>query len=595
MTATVEQYLVSVKDNLSELAYLPFEHVARNRNWSDFLARLAIERNALTVLSTEVSITPRFILVACAQASLAKQVLFSAFFQNHPAVAVLLLRTEDNDPHVVDLSAIALARPDGLRIETCSSHDKLPSWVNDSDYLIPFGDGDVLHPALACTIALRSLSPESHEPDVWSWNATCYSLSGHRRAVATGFVRKPGSPDLSWMSGDVLGRAFAVRAGVFRTIFPEGVGALNTAGLSQRAFRLAIPNVQWQHHPEYMGLYRASGPETLVETHHPSHCEADDILKFALDQAAGTQFEAYTPPVTNIPSERRPLVQPRLSGDGVSVIIPFRDKAELTLQAVASVLSQTTPTWIELILIDNQSQPFEIERLRDGLDLLHHDNARIRILNYPHPFNHSRQCNIGARVAGGETLVFLNNDAIFKTPDVLDTLARWSGVPSVASVGPRIVTPSGELQCAGFKARQSPGFDYNSPVEESRDPFLSTGLREVVGNSFACAAVRRARFFELGALDEIAFPAGYNDVDYCLRAKNRGCRHLLVGWVYVAHAPGSSRGTSDEILQKVLIRERYPQVLHMSQYQLESDPQMLEMSLAKRDSQLDPIAYSLFW
>lgn len=585
MTATTEQYLALLRNLEAELACLPFEHVARHRSFSDFLARLTAERNALAARSGEVDRIPRFIVVARADADLIEQAIFSATLQSHPAVAVLLIKTNMNLQHASSALTTSGERPDGLQIEICTHQAQIPVWVDERDYLIPYDDGDILHPALACTLALLSLSPDSSAPDVWSWNATSYRVSEDRGCVvATGFIRKPAGPDLSWLSGDVVGRAFAVRAGIFRTLFPEGIGALHAEGLAARTLRLATAEVSWRHHAEYLGLYRASGPDALLGLRTKSENEIENLHRFAASYYPRTEFE-QCPPGTRTPCEREPSIQPASSGDGISVIIPFRDKAELTLKAVASVVSQLTTTWIELVLVDNQSQSSELELLRGGIKSLGREDLRVRYVSYPHPFSHSRQCNVGARAATGQTLVFLNNDATLETPTTLEALVRWASVPGVATAGALIVRPGGELQCAGLKARQGVGYDYNSLLEESRDPLFSIGLREVTGNSLACAAIRRNRFFDLGALDEVLFPIGYNDIDFCLRAAGRGYRHLLVGWVRVAHVPGSSRGSSDEILQKVLVRDRYPQVLRMAQYQLETDPHMLKMSVTKSGNQ----------
>lgn len=586
MTVITEQYLESLRSREAELACLPFEHVARNRSFSDFLARLVAERNALAARSSEVSRTPRFIVVARANQDVIEQAIFSASLQSHPAVAVLLLEVRPDRQQAGAILATAAECPDGLQVEICADQAPLPLWVDDGDYLIPFDHGDILHPALACTLALLSLLPDGSPPDVWSWNATCYRVSGdHGFAVATGFVRKPAGPDLSWLSGDVVGRAFAVRAGKFRTLFHEGVGALSAEGLDTRTLRLAMAGVSWRHHAEYFGLYRATGPDALLRPRAMPENEIEGIRRFAALYLPRLETKEC-PRGTSARGERRPSIQPATLGDGISVIISFRDNAELTLKTVAAVASQVVGTWMELILVDNQSRPAELERLRGGLRSLGGDDFRVEIVGYPHPFSHSRQCNLGARVATGETLVFLSNDATLETPTVLDALARWAGVLGVSTVGARIVRPSGELQCAGLKARQNAGFDYNSPLEESRDPLFSTGLREVAGNSFACAAIRRSRFFDHGGLDEVLFPIGHNDVDFCLRAAELGFRHLLVGWVHVAHTPGGSRGSSDEMLQKVLLRDRYPQTPRLSQYQLETDPQILKMSVAKSQSQL---------
>lgn len=600
MRATTEQYILSLRSREAELACLPFEHRARNRNFSDFLARLAAERNALVGRYAEESgEMPRFIILAPAEAGLIEQVLFSAFLQSHPRGALLLRAGGIDRDHANAILKAGIQRPDGLQIEICDDHAPLPAWIDGCDLIIPFGDGDILHPALACSLTLLSLEPDRPPPDIWSWNAICYCANrNHKCSLATGFVRKPAGPSLAWLSGDVVGRSFAIRADAFRTSFPEGICAFRPDGLAIRTLRLATARVSWRHHPEYLGLYRATGPDALLESRSESQEELDELRLYVARTLPGIETEECQGNTGTL-REREPRIRPASVGDGISVIIPFRDKVELTLKAVASIASQTVETWIEIILVNNQSQPTELDRLRLGLDLIGRESLQARVIDYPHPFNHSRQCNLGARVATGETLVFLNNDATLESPTTLDVMARWASTPGVATVGARIVGSNGELQCAGLKVRQNPGPEYNSPIEENRDPLFSHGLREVVGNSFACATIRRRRFLDLGGLDELCFPIGYNDVEFCLRAVHRGYRHLLAGWVSVVHTPGCSRGRSDEILQKVLIRDRYPQVVRYAQSQLEADTEMLKLSVAKSMTHADnakpfPLVQSLW-
>ncbi len=66
-------------------------------------------------------------------------------------------------------------------------------------------------------------------------------------------------------------------------------------------------------------------------------------------------------------------------------------------------------------------------------------------------------------------------------------------------------------------------------------------------------------------------------------------RHLYLGYLVLRHEPGTSRGKSDELYQKVLIRERYPWVVREGMFQLESDHHLLRGS-HKIDTTLTPAA-----
>ena len=68
----------------------------------------------------------------------------------------------------------------------------------------------------------------------------------------------------------------------------------------------------------------------------------------------------------------------------------------------------------------------------------------------------------------------------------------------------------------------------------------------------------RETYLEIGGLDERRFPAGYNDLDFMLRASARGLRHLYLGHVGARHARGSSRTGDNEDLQALWLNQTFP-------------------------------------
>jgi glycosyltransferase involved in cell wall biosynthesis len=549
---TTEAYVQLLRDNEQIICALPFEHWARNRAFKGFIARLESERNALLIRGGRAS---RFFLVLPDESAEAGRLMWR--IQSVPDRGVLVLGPESPP-----------ASSDGVLQAAVAPPFAIPEWLSDDDYLLPYAPGDFLHPALANTLALR-MAADGDCPDVWAWNTTGYQLDDNGISRPTCFVRKPGRPNAAWLSGDVTGRAFAVRVKALRTLrLAEPMRAV----LTHEAVACALAGGSWRHHPEYFGLYPAASEADLV----PAVGRQADLAR-ASTLLPEASWEAYP----ESPTPYCPAVWPKSAGQGISVIVPFRDKAQMTLETVQSVARQVTSTWIELVLVNNQSREEELALIHDGLPEIAGDRLKWKVVDYPHPFNHSRQCNVGARESAGETLVFLNNDATLDSADTLECFARWSGTSGVMTVAARIIDRNGQLQCAGLRARQNPGPDYNSPIEEGKDDLLVNGLKQVAGNSFACAAVRRDRYIAVGGLDEVLFPIGYNDIEFSLRSSGAGWKHLYLGWLCVSHSPGSSRGSSDEMLQKVLVRDRHSEVVKAAQYQLESDAAFLKLAIAK--------------
>lgn len=150
------------------------------------------------------------------------------------------------------------------------------------------------------------------------------------------------------------------------------------------------------------------------------------------------------------------------------------------------------------------------------------ENLEAKPLYYEGEFNFSRMNNLGAQAAGGDWLVFLNDDVTPLDREWLTELARHVARPEVGIAGARLLYPSGAIQHAGIVIgmiggtghphRDTFGSPYWSWFDVTRNVSAVTG---------ACMALRRSVFEELGGFDE-AFPVNFNDVDLCLRARRSG-------------------------------------------------------------------------
>jgi GT2 family glycosyltransferase len=61
----------------------------------------------------------------------------------------------------------------------------------------------------------------------------------------------------------------------------------------------------------------------------------------------------------------------------------------------------------------------------------------------------------------------------------------------------------------------------------------------------ACLVVRRSVFEEVGGFDEAHLAIAYNDVDLCLRLRERGYRTLWTPYAELYHVESASRGYED--------------------------------------------------
>ena len=61
----------------------------------------------------------------------------------------------------------------------------------------------------------------------------------------------------------------------------------------------------------------------------------------------------------------------------------------------------------------------------------------------------------------------------------------------------------------------------------------------------ACLLVRRRVFDEVEGFDEKNLPVAFNDVDFCLRIRERGYRNLWTPYAELYHHESASRGPED--------------------------------------------------
>lgn len=178
---------------------------------------------------------------------------------------------------------------------------------------------------------------------------------------------------------------------------------------------------------------------------------------------------------------------------GATVIIPHYGDPRLTRQCLAAV--RQTTHGVETILVDNASTPW----LDPGPDVVVRPKGNLGF---------AAGCNLGAEVAQGDVLVFLNNDTI-PQPGWLTPLVTGTGNAPIA--GARLVYPDGHLQHAGVDLELRDG---TLTAFNRLDEHPSGRVPAVTG---ACLAVNTDAFFDLNGFDD-AYWNGYEDVDLCLRA-----------------------------------------------------------------------------
>ncbi len=226
----------------------------------------------------------------------------------------------------------------------------------------------------------------------------------------------------------------------------------------------------------------------------------------------------------------------------VSVIIPTKNKPELCEVVINSIFSLTDYPDFEILLIDNNSDDpafFEMVKKYER-----DEPARFRCIRDTGGFNFSRLMNFGAASAKGDYLLLLNNDTEVIHADWMTAMVEQAQFPDNGVIGARLLYQNNTIQHAGviiglggIAGHTFVGFEKDAP---GYFYFLKT-INNYSALTAACCMVRKNCYDEIGGFDE-ELAVEFNDVDFCLRLKDRGYNNLYLPHVTLYHYESISRG-----------------------------------------------------
>ncbi len=275
----------------------------------------------------------------------------------------------------------------------------------------------------------------------------------------------------------------------------------------------------------------------------------------------------------------------------ISILIANKDHAGDLRRCISSILEKSTYDNYEIIIVENNSTTQEIkdyyaellgyayegqtekrdaktvqnvhdggilwnENGKDGKILenaaagnLRNGSLRIGIVTYRGEFNYSAVNNLGAKYATGEYLLLLNNDTEVITVNWMEELLMYAQRRDVGAVGAKLYYGDKTIQHAGvvigLGAHRTAG---HSHYRQHRQNLGYMGrlcyAQNVSAVTGACLMVKRSLFLEEKGLDE-DFAISLNDVDFCLRLRNRGLLNVFTPFAELYHYESVSRGLDD--------------------------------------------------
>lgn len=227
----------------------------------------------------------------------------------------------------------------------------------------------------------------------------------------------------------------------------------------------------------------------------------------------------------------------------VTLLIPTRDRADLLQQCIDSIVGKTRYSNYEIVIIDNGS----VESKTLGYFARVTQDSRIRVVRYDKPFNYSAINNFGAEHAGGDVIGLLNNDVEVIGGDWLREMVSHAWRPEIGVVGAMLYYPNDTIQHAGviLGIGGVAGHAHTGlPRGSTGDKHRAALVQSMSAVTAACAVLRTEVFREVGGFDE-SLEVAFNDVDLCLRVRERGYRNLWTPFAELYHHESASRGYED--------------------------------------------------
>lgn len=227
----------------------------------------------------------------------------------------------------------------------------------------------------------------------------------------------------------------------------------------------------------------------------------------------------------------------------VSIIIPNRDHLNELKRCITSILNKSTYNNYEIIIVENGSKDentFEYYKELSRYKI-------VRIITWAEPFYYSTVNNFAVRQARGKILLFLNNDTEVINSDWLESMLEHSLRKDVGAVGAKLYYPDGKIQHGGVILGIG-GVAGHSHKYFFKDSFGYKGRLKIIHNlsavTGACLMTRKEVFEEVGGFEE-EFAMAFNDVDLCLKMRQKGYYIVWTPYAELYHHESKTRGYDD--------------------------------------------------
>ncbi len=191
----------------------------------------------------------------------------------------------------------------------------------------------------------------------------------------------------------------------------------------------------------------------------------------------------------------------------LSIIIPVYNMPEMTADCIYN-LQNLNLTDTEIIVVDNGS--------KDAISLSLQNE--VKYVRSETNLMFSGGCNMGASIATGEVLCFLNND-VMVSDGINGCVEKLLENESIGIVGPKLLYPNNTIQHAGVRVIGTKVYEniFDHIYRGLPSDYLPANMeREYQAVTGACMFIRKKDFDSIGGFDT-AYKNGYEDSDVCMK------------------------------------------------------------------------------
>ncbi len=230
----------------------------------------------------------------------------------------------------------------------------------------------------------------------------------------------------------------------------------------------------------------------------------------------------------------------------ISIVIANKDHAEDLKRCVDSILEKSTYDNYEIIIVENNSTTQEIKALYEQYEKKYQN---IKVVTFEGTFNYSAVNNLGVKHATGEYILLLNNDTEVISSNWMEEMLMYAQREDVGAVGAKLFYADRTIQHAGvvlaLGAHRTAGHcHYKMPLQNLGYMGRLCYAQNMSAVTGACLLVKKALFEEVGGLEE-SFAISLNDVDFCLKLREKGYLNVWTPFAQLYHHESISRGLDD--------------------------------------------------